>query len=94
MHFNYPTLDQLNAILYNLERDTMQLGFTIATLMIVVYTIMVMFDFNLGAKMRTDRWEEIRKVFLCAAIIAAAGTIIGFSQVLGGTIPPPTTPSH
>jgi uncharacterized protein HemY len=83
MSMNYGTLNTLNSILQNLKSDVATIAFTIAGLMIIIYTILIMVtdDTNVGAHHK--RWENLRKVFLCAAIIAAAGAIIGFGQQLG-----------
>ena len=81
---NYGTLDTLNTILKNLQADAATVGLTIAGLMIVVYVIMIMFNDDTNVVAHQKRWENLRKVFLCAALIGAAGTIITFGQQLGG----------
>jgi uncharacterized protein HemY len=81
---NYGTLNTLNGILKNLQADAATVGLTIAGLMIVVYVILVMFTDDTNVSAHTKRWENLRKVFLCAALIAAAGAIVTFGQQLGG----------
>lgn len=83
---NYGTLNQLNTILKNLQADAATVGLTIAGLMIVVYVIMVMFTDDTNVAAHNKRWENLRKVFLCAALIAAAGALVSFGQQLGGTL--------
>ncbi len=85
---NYRTLNTLNVILQNLRADAATVGLTIAGLMIVIYVIMVMFTDDTNVNAHNKRWENLRKVFLCAALIAAAGAIVTFGQQLGGGIHP------
>ncbi len=81
---NYGTLTRLNDILSNFQKGAITIGFTTAGLMVVIYAIMIMFDHNSGGKALNDRWGEIRKVLLCAVVIAAVGGLITFSRQLGG----------
>ncbi len=81
---NFGTLGRLNTLLSNLQKDAVTIGFTIAGLMIAAYAIMIMLDTTPGAKTHTERWEQLRKVFLCAIIIAGIGAIISFSRQIGG----------
>ena len=81
---NYGTLNRLNDILSGLKNDAVTVGFTIAGLMVAIYAIMIMFDQDTSPSAHIKRWENMRKVFVCAAIIAAIGAIISFSQQLGG----------
>ncbi|BCL79582.1 hypothetical protein ccbrp13_20470 [Ktedonobacteria bacterium brp13] len=85
---NYTTLNSLNSILKNLQSDAATVGLTIAGLMIVVYVIMVMFTDDTNVSAHNKRWENLRKVFLCAALIAAAGAIVTFGQQLGQGLHP------
>jgi hypothetical protein len=81
---NYGTLNTLDGILKKLQSDAATVGLTIAGLMIVVYVIMVMFTDDTTVAAHSKRWENLRKVFLCAALIAAAGALVSFGQQLGG----------
>ena len=81
---NYGTLNTLDGILKKLQADAATVGLTIAALMIIVYTILVMFTDDTSVAAHTRRWENLRKVFICAAIIAAAGALVTFGQQLGG----------
>ncbi|BCL83599.1 hypothetical protein ccbrp13_60640 [Ktedonobacteria bacterium brp13] len=85
---NYTTLNSLNSILKNLQSDAATVGLTIAGLMIVVYVIIVMFTDDTNVSTHNKRWENLRKVFLCAALIAAAGAIVTFGQQLGQGLHP------
>ena len=81
---NYGILSQLNGTLKNLQADAATIGFTIASLMIIVYVILVMFTDDTNVAAHQKRWENLRKVFVCAALIAAAGAIATFGKQLGG----------
>jgi len=81
---NYATLQRLNTILKNLQADAATVGLTIAALMIIISVILIMFDTDTSAVAHTKRWENLRKVCVCAALIAAAGTLVTFGQQLGG----------
>ncbi|GHO50839.1 hypothetical protein [Ktedonospora formicarum] len=85
---NYGTLKSLNGILGNLQKDAAVIGLTIAGLMIVVYVIIIMFENDTNVVAHQKRWENLRKVFLCAALIAAAGALISFGQQLGSALHP------
>jgi hypothetical protein len=85
---NYGALRSLNNILGNLQKDAATIGLTIAGLMIIVYVIMIMFENDTNVVAHQKRWENLRKVFLCAALIAAAGAIITFGQQLGAALHP------
>lgn len=85
---NYGALRSLNDILGNLQKDAATIGLTIAGLMIVVYVIMIMFENDTNVVAHQKRWKNLRKVFLCAALIAAAGAIITFGQQLGTALHP------
>lgn len=84
----YGTLDTLNNILKNLQADAATVALTIASLMIIISVILIMFDTDTNVGSHAKRWEHLRKVFLCAALIAAAGAIVTFAQQLGGAIHP------
>jgi hypothetical protein len=83
---NYGTLNTLNSILQNLKSDAATIGLTIASLMIVIYSILVMVTDDTNVAAHHKRWENLRKVFVCAALIAAAGAIISFGQDLGSLL--------
>lgn len=83
---NYQILGQLNGVLKNLQSDAATVGLTIAGLMIVVSAIWIMLDNTSNVGVHKDRWEQLRKVFVCAALIAAAGALVSFGQLLGGAL--------
>ena len=35
---------------------------------------------------RTERWAKLRKVFICAVIIAGTGAFVTFAQFVGGKL--------
>lgn len=88
MLLNYSTLNKLNDVLKHLQADAATIGFTIAGLMIIISVILVMFDTDTNVAAHDKRWEHLRKTFLCAAVIAAAGAIVTFGQQLGGGLNP------
>lgn len=83
---NYGILNTLDGIVKKLQADAVTVGLAIAGLMIVVYVILVMFTDDTNVAAHAKRWENLRKVFLCAALIAAAGAIVSFGSQLGGSL--------
>jgi hypothetical protein len=83
---NDETLNSLDNVLQKLKSDAVTVGLTIAALMIVISVILIMFDTDTSVVAHTKRWENLRKVFICAALIAAAGALVSFGELLGGAI--------
>jgi hypothetical protein len=83
---NYGILNTLNSILQKIQQDAVGVGLTIASLMIVIYSIMIMFDTDTSVTAHTKRWENIRKVFFTAFFIACAGALVSFGQQLGSML--------
>ena len=83
---NYGTLNTLNNVLKNLKTDVATVGFTVAALMIVISLIMIMFDTDTSVVAYTKRWDTVRKLFICAALLSATGALVLFGQQLGGSM--------
>ena len=83
---NYTTLAHLNTILQSLQQDAATVCFTLAGLMIVVYSIKILLDQDSSPTAHMKRWEGLRTVILVAAIVAGAGAIILFARQLGGSL--------
>jgi hypothetical protein len=77
------TLNNLNAILKLLQQNAATVGITIAGLMVAVYTIAIMFDNDTSPTARTQRWDKLQRVLICAGIIAGTGALITFATALG-----------
>jgi hypothetical protein len=80
---NYGILNTLNGILQKIQQDAVVVGLTIASLMIVIYSIMILFDTDTSVTAHTKRWDNLRKVFFVAFFIASAGALVSFGQQLG-----------
>ncbi len=79
-------LDRLNQIVVQLQQRAATIGITIAGLMVAVYAIWIMLDNDDSPIHRTERWSRLRKVFICAVIIAATGAFVQFAQSIGGML--------
>lgn len=80
-------LTNLNGVLGQLQRNFAVDGVTLAGLMIVVYAIMIMFHNDTSPAARSQRWENLQKVLICAGIIVGATSlvqvVISFFQTVG-----------
>jgi hypothetical protein len=54
--------------------------------MVAIYAIWIMMDNDDSPIHRTERWSRLRKVFICAVIIAATGAFVQFAQSIGGML--------
>lgn len=80
------TFDTLNQLLLAIEGKGVIIGGTVAELMVVFYAIAIMLNNDQSPQARTERWEKLRRVFICAGIIAAATVIIGAATGLAGQL--------
>jgi len=76
-------LDNLNNAITNLQRHAAVDGITLAALMMIVYAIIIMFNNDNSPQARTQRWEHLQRVLICAAIIAGAGALVQFATAFG-----------
>jgi mannose/fructose/N-acetylgalactosamine-specific phosphotransferase system component IID len=83
---NFGILNTLNQILQQIEHDAAIVGLTIAGLMIVYSVIKIITEDDTNVAAHTKRWETLRKVFLGAVLISAAGALISFGAQLGGML--------
>ena len=79
-------LDRLNQVVAVLQQHAATIGITTAGLMVAVYAIWIMMDNDQSPIHRTERWSRLRKIFICAVIIAATGAFVQFAQSLGGML--------
>ncbi|GCE50593.1 hypothetical protein EI42_04413 [Thermosporothrix hazakensis] len=76
------TLNNLNTLIEQLQVHAATIGITLAGLMVGIYAMMIMFTNDNSPTTRSQRWEQLQKVLICAGIIAATGTLIQFAQSL------------
>ena len=77
------TLTNLMNIIVLMQQNAAKIGILLAGLFVSVYCIGIMFNNDNSPSARTERWIQLRKVFLCAAVIAATGAFIQFATDLG-----------
>ena len=80
------TFDRLNQVVAVLQQHAATIGITTAGLMVSVYAIWIMLDNDQSPMHRTERWAKLRKVFICAVIIAATGAFVQLAQNIGGML--------
>jgi cytochrome bd-type quinol oxidase subunit 2 len=80
------TFDRLNQVVAVLQQHAATIGITTAGLMVAVYAIWIMLDNDQSPMHRTERWAKLRKVFICAVIIAATGAFVQLAQNIGGML--------
>ncbi len=79
-------LDKLNQVVAALQQHAATIGITTAGLMVAIYAIWIMMDNDQSPMQRTERWARLRKVFICAVIIAATGAFVQFALSIGGML--------
>jgi hypothetical protein len=80
------TLTNLNHVVDLLQQNAAKIGITAAGLLVAIYCVGIMLNSDSSPTARTERWEKLRRVFLCAAIIAAAGAFVQLATGLGGML--------
>jgi hypothetical protein len=80
------TFDHLNQIVTLLQQNAAKIGITVAGLMVSIYAIWIMVDSDQSPMARTERWAKLRKVFICAVIIAGTGAFVQFATFVGGKL--------
>ena len=80
------TLTNLNNLLKLIQNNAVQIGVTIAGLLVAVYAIMIMLNNDQSPAARSERWEQLKRVFLCAVIIVGIGAFIRLAQGFGGML--------
>jgi hypothetical protein len=76
-------LTNLNTIITLLQQNAAKIGITAAGLLISIYSIGIMVSSDNTPGARTERWAQLKKVFLCAAIIAGTGAFVTLATGLG-----------
>ncbi|GAC1308981.1 MAG: hypothetical protein NVSMB27_46420 [Ktedonobacteraceae bacterium] len=79
-------LTHLNTIVSLLQHNAARVGITAAGLLVSVYCIGIMLNTDTSPAARTERWGQLKKVFLCAGIIAGTGAFVQFATGLGGML--------
>jgi hypothetical protein len=80
------TLTNLNNVITLLQQNAAKIGITVAGLLVAVYAVSIMLNNDQSPAARTERWAQLKRVFICAVIIAATGTFVQFATGLGGMI--------
>jgi len=76
-------LTNLNNIVNLLQQNAAKVGVTAAGLLVAIYCIGIMLNNDNSPAARTERWAQLKKVFLCAAIIASTGAFVTLATGLG-----------
>ena len=79
-------LTNLNTVVTLLQQNAAKIGTTAAGLLVAIYCIGIMLSNDNSPAARTERWAQLKKVFLCAAIIAGTGAFVQFATNLGGML--------
>ncbi len=80
------TLTNLNNLLNLLQGNAAKIGITIAGLLVAIYAVSIMLNNDQSPAARTERWAQLKQVFICAAIIAATGAFVTFATGLGAMV--------
>lgn len=80
------TLTKLNDLVKLLQQNAAIVGVTIAGLLIAIYSVAIMLNNDQSPAARTQRWEQLQRVFICAAIIAGTGAFAQFATGLGNLL--------
>lgn len=75
--------DALNNIVTILQQNAAKIGITAAGLMVAIYSIAIMLDNDQSPTARTERWTKLKRVFICAGIIAGTGAFVTAATSLG-----------
>lgn len=79
-------LTKLDNVVSLLQQNAAKIGITAAGLLVAIYCVKIMMDNDNSPAGRTERWEKLKRVFLCAAIIAATGAFVQLATGLGGML--------
>ena len=77
------TLNNLDAIVAQLQSHAATIGITLGGLMIAIYAIMIMLSSDNSPMANRTKWDNLQKVLICAGIIAGTGAFMQFAQNLG-----------
>jgi hypothetical protein len=79
-------LTNLNTVVSLLQQNAAKIGITAAGLLVAVYCVGIMLNNDTSPAARAERWEKLRRVFICAAIIAATGAFVQLATGLGNML--------
>ena len=79
-------LTNLNNVVTLLQQNAAKIGITAAGLFVAIYCVGIMLNNDNSPAARTERWAQLKKVFLCAAIIAGTGAFVQLATGLGGML--------
>jgi len=79
-------LTNLNTVVTLLQQNAAKIGITAAGLLVAIYCVGIMLNNDTSPAARTERWAQLKKVFLCAIIIAATGAFVQLATSLGGML--------
>lgn len=79
-------LTNLNNVVTLLQQNAAKIGITAAGLLVAIYCVGIMLNNDNSPAARTERWAQLKKVFLCAGIIAATGAFVQLATSLGGML--------
>jgi uncharacterized membrane protein len=65
------TLDHLNTLITTLQGHAVIIAISVAELMAAIYAIYIMLDSDSSPAARQESWKQLKKVFICAAIVVA-----------------------
>jgi len=80
------TLTNLNTVLSTLQQNAAKIGITAAVLLIAVYCVGIMLNNDTSPAARAEHWTQLKKVFVCAVIIAGTGAFVQLATSLGGML--------
>jgi hypothetical protein len=79
-------LTNLNNVVSLLQQNAAKIGITAAGLLVAIYCVGIMLNNDNSPAARTERWAQLKKVFVCAAIIAGTGAFVQLATGLGGML--------
>ncbi len=76
-------LTNLNTVVTLLQQNAARIGITTAGLLVAIYCVGIMLNNDTSPAARSERWSQLKKVFVCAAIIAGTGAFVQLATGLG-----------
>jgi len=80
------TLTNLNTVISTLQQNAAKIGITAAGLLVTIYCVGIMLNNDTSPAARAERWAQLKKVFVCAVIIAGTGAFVQLATSLGGML--------
>jgi len=79
-------LNNLNNVVSLLQQNAAKIGITAAGLLVAIYCVGIMLNNDTSPAARSERWEKLKRVFICALIIAATGAFVQLATGLGNML--------